>query len=145
VLFFRVCHREIKATRGELKFFAGPYTFDTEHYGEDIVEELSEMASRHARLPNTPSVLIDFDYMLPFWGNFVCGFTSPEKLKRWFEGYAELLFVADFLVRVWEIPPVFLEYGTYQDVARIDWVAKGEPILEMDFAEFENRYGRVDL
>jgi hypothetical protein len=142
VLFYRVCHRTRKEMSKDYSIHRGPYTCAWGSWSREIRNGLVDMNERHSTDNVHLTVGSEWGvWPLPFDGEFVCGFTSPEKLAGWFEGYFELLLLADFVVRVWDIPSADIEHGEVQSVARIDFVA-GDPIREIDFDEIDRVFGK---
>lgn len=146
MLFYRVCHRELlNSCEAGWLFHAGPYTVgdSVDEWPREIQAGLKEMNHAHNKDRKHLSVAEEWHFRFPFGGDFLCGFTSPEKLAEWFAGFFEVLYEAGYIVRVWDVPPHFISEGEIQSVARLDFLALSKPLKKMDLAEFEKSLGKV--
>jgi len=143
VLFYRVCHRTDKKNVQGKSIHMGPYTCDRQAYPREIRSGLADMNEEHSTDNVHLSVGMEWGiFDPPFDGDFVCGFDSLEKLAEWFKGYFELFFLADFVVRVWDIPEEYIKHGKVQSVTHIDFMLDS-PIREIDFDEIDRIFGKA--
>jgi hypothetical protein len=142
VFFYRVCHRTRKENAQGRSINMGPYTCNREIYTREIRNGLADMNEEHST--DNVHLSVGWEWGIfdsPFNGEFVCGFTSLEKLAEWFKGYFELFFVADFVARVWDIPSRNIEHGKVQSVTHIDFMLN-DPIREISFDEIDRIFGK---
>lgn len=146
MLFYRVCHRALlNSCPAGLFFYAGPYTVGgpTEEWSEEIKAGLTQMNRAHSHDRKHLSVMEEWHFRPPFKGDFLCGFSSPEKLTEWFAGFFEILYAADYVVRVWDVPPDFVSQGAVQSCALLSFLSIVKPVQTMDMDEFEKELVNV--
>lgn len=110
--FWRVCHRDQTAEDDYgTPYYVGPYTGDIDGLPWESEDQLADMMWAHND-DSHPSICTDIG---PGFESYLCGFTTLQDMRYWFDGWWGILEECGFVVRWWpDVDPSCVRQGISQ-------------------------------